>query len=295
MLAQPVNQLKAGVRVYFAPDTVPHDRFHLSQGIEALNPEMEADLGYRPHAFIPQLPWYPPTSDQLDLLIETSPHPQTLDVSETIAIVKFPTEVIAKISHLFDWGNEQYGVNNLKVADINQHPDYRAAITEINNYILQTYSRDHHLSCLGLNRSEINKITTTLDWLNYLPATPGVGLHLDSWEKLPLRRRHFSKQRICINLGQESRYFLFVNRALLQLITDLDLDDPDYFYQDYRGVRLPEKFMTLRAHYPVICLAIHPGEAYIAPTENIIHDATSMGKQLPDWSLTFLGNFKLEN
>jgi hypothetical protein len=294
ILNQSVIDLKAGVQIYFDPDITTDDRFRLSNGIESLDREKEADLGYRSAAFVPQLPWHSPTPEQLNLLISTASDPATLDPSKTIGIVKFSATILSKITELLTWGNERYGIDRLKTTDINQHNDYRLAIADLNNYIARTYSVDDKFFCLGINRSEIDKLTTTIDWLNYLPSTPFVGLHLDSWEKLPLRRRHFSKQRICINLGQETRYFLFVNRTLLQLVTDLNLQDPDYFYQDYRGVRLAEKFMKMRDRYPIVSLAIHPGEAYIAPTENIIHDATSMSKQLPDWSLTFLGKFRLD-
>lgn len=43
--------------------------------------------------------------------------------------------------------------------------------------------------------------------------------------------------------------------------------------------------MKLYPDYPVIKLRIAPGEAYIAPTGQIIHDGTSMGKQYPDVTL----------
>ena len=36
----------------------------------------------------------------------------------------------------------------------------------------------------------------------------------------------------------------------------------------------------------MIKLALEPNEAYIAPTENILHDATSIEKQAIDVSLT---------
>jgi hypothetical protein len=43
--------------------------------------------------------------------------------------------------------------------------------------------------------------------------------------------------------------------------------------------------------YPVLRLEIRPGEAYIAPTEIVIHDATTMGKEFTDATFTVLGNF----
>jgi hypothetical protein len=43
--------------------------------------------------------------------------------------------------------------------------------------------------------------------------------------------------------------------------------------------------------YPVTALTIHPGEAYIAATENLIHDGSSMGLTDPDVLFTILGEF----
>ncbi len=285
------TELKAGVRVYFDGDMNPIDRLRLSNGTHCLDPDSTLKLGYRPSAFVPQLPWQIPTADRLDLLLKQSI--ETANLAETIAIVKFPDRVLAHLTELLKSGNAEYGQDNLTVAHINRQPNYPKAIDEIAPYISKHYSLDDDTCCLGLNRAEVDKLTTTIDWINYLPQTPSVGLHLDSWEKLPLRRRHFSKQRLCINIGTETRYFIFINRTLIQMFSDLNLVDPVDIYQDYRGLRLAEKFMSICDRYPAISVAIEPGEAYIAPTENIIHDATSMDKQSPDWSLTFLGKFSL--
>ncbi|MGW4249583.1 hypothetical protein, partial [Nocardia sp. NPDC004722] len=35
---------------------------------------------------------------------------------------------------------------------------------------------------------------------------------------------------------------------------------------------LGKRFMEVFPRYPVTKIAIHPGEAYIAPTENMLHD-----------------------
>jgi hypothetical protein len=301
------SKLKAGVCIYFGGDINPIDRLRFSNGTYCLDPDSILKLGYRPSAFVPQLPWQTPTADRLDLLLKHSlakPLPPqnplqgridigTSDLAETIAIVKFPDQILSKLTELLRAGNEKYGSNNLTVDRINQQSNYVRAIDEISTYISKHYSLDDDTCCLGLNRAEVDKLTTTIDWINYLPQTPSVGLHLDSWEKLPLRRRHFSKQRLCLNIGTETRYFLFINRTLMQMFADLNLVDPTDISKDYRGLRIAEQFMSTCNRYPVISIAIEPGEAYIAPTENIIHDATSMDKQSPDWSLTFLGKFSL--
>jgi hypothetical protein len=293
LIADPSTDLKSGVRIYFDVDVNPIDRLRLSNGTYCLDPDSTLKLGYRPSAFLPQLPWQIPTADRLGLLLNHSIDISTNNLAETIGIVKFPDPIVSKLTELLKLQNDKYGGIDLTIEHVSQHPNYARFIDDITTYISKRYSLDNDSCCLGLNRAEINKLTTTIDWINYLPQTPSVGLHLDSWENLPLRRRHFSKQRLCLNIGKETRYFLFVNRTLIQIFADLNLVDPADIYQDYRGLRLAEQFMSKCNRYPVISIAIQPGEAYIAPTENIIHDATSMDKQYPDWSLTFLGKFSL--
>jgi hypothetical protein len=283
LMTDKLTELKAGVYVYFDGDINPIDRLRLSSGTRSLDADSTIELGYRDLAFVPQLPWQIPTANRLDLLLKYSVDLEKTNLAETIGIVKFPAPILSKLIELLRAGNEEYGEKNLTVDRINRHPNYAQSIDDITTYISNHYSLDNDPCCLGLNRAEVDK----------LPQTPSVGLHLDSWEKLPLRRRHFAKQRLCLNIGTETRYFLFINRTLMEIFNDLNLVDPTDIYQDYRGLRLAQQFMSVCDRYPVISIAIEPGEAYIAPTENIIHDATSMNKQSPDWSLTFLGKFSL--
>jgi hypothetical protein len=75
------------------------------------------------------------------------------------------------------------------------------------------------------------------------------------------------------------------------MFQDLGLRDPEDIYGDFRGLYLGQRFMKACPDYPVVQLRIEPGEAYIFPTDNLIHDASTNGKQFPDITLTFLGCF----
>lgn len=112
-----------------------------------------------------------------------------------------------------------------------------------------------------------------------------VGLHMDSWFSASLENRDSGlPSRMCINLGPEDRYFLFMNlplRALQQRVGS-NIEDP---------IKFPGLYMNAFPDYPVFRLTIHPGEAYIAPTEILIHDATSLGKKYADATLVVMGNF----
>ena len=114
-----------------------------------------------------------------------------------------------------------------------------------------------------------------------------IGLHLDSWDNLSLLERHLSTNRICINLSDESRYFLFLNLSIAQLFEISGSNEniiPDLLCLD---------FMKNNPNYPIVKLELKPFEAYIAPTENIIHDATTENMQSDSFSFTYRGRFKL--
>jgi hypothetical protein len=49
--------------------------------------------------------------------------------------------------------------------------------------------------------------------------------------------------------------------------------------------------MQLYPTYPVVRLRIGPGEGYIAPTENVIHDGSTIGMTKWDLYLTMLDYF----
>jgi hypothetical protein len=149
------------------------------------------------------------------------------------------------------------------------------------------------IKSLGIHINQAGLITTTIDAIEFLPRQPHVGLHLDSWEKAPIRRRHLSSNRICINLGNEPRYFLFINLSLMKMFEMLGFSTAVDISHYYRGIELPDKFMRTFPDYPVIKLALAPNQAYIAPTENIIHDASTLDKQELDLSLTFIGKFRI--
>ena len=117
-------------------------------------------------------------------------------------------------------------------------PAFGGAIDSCARYVKDRFGMDisdapGHIAG-GIRVNAANRRTVTVH-----PGTARfVGLHVDNWTRLPLNQRHTAPRRICINLGNEARYFLFVNLS------------------------------------------------YIAPTENIIHDGSSVGARGHDVSLS---------
>lgn len=72
----------------------------------------------------------------------------------------------------------------------------------------------------------------------------------------------------------------------------IGLRDPEDIYTDFRGIYMAGRFMKRWPEYPAIRLRVDPGEAYILPTDNLVHDASTEGNLYPDITLTYLGLFR---
>ena len=117
-----------------------------------------------------------------------------------------------------------------------------------------------------------------------------LGLHLDTWFKQMAHERIWTNNRIAINMGASSRRLLVMDVGLDQIVGLLRTpEDP---HPERRGAsELGRDFMWRHPDYPVLSIEIRPGEAYIAATENIIHDASTADMAHRDVMLTLLGRF----
>jgi len=107
-----------------------------------------------------------------------------------------------------------------------------------------------------------------------------VGLHVDSWDRLEIKDRHRAYNRLSINLGEEARYFMFVPLCLHSL---------DCNKYEIKNATDFGRFFIKDKNPVVVRVKISPGEYYIAPTENCIHDGSSLGIKSLDITLSLRG------
>lgn len=117
-----------------------------------------------------------------------------------------------------------------------------------------------------------------------------LGIHLDTSTEFKEYNGRHAKNRILINLGEEDRYFLFVNLTVSQIYKKLKTAKIDTKKIDVGN--LSESFFNVFPNYPVVKITLRPYEFYIAPTDNCLHDGTTMGKKRNDVSMSFLGHFR---
>jgi hypothetical protein len=118
-----------------------------------------------------------------------------------------------------------------------------------------------------------------------------VGLHLDNWYQAELRDRENAPNRISINVGVTARFFLYINLPLATIgaLAVEQYPSDNRIRDTQHGLR--NIFMSHFGSYPVVRVRLEPGEGYIAPTENLIHDATTPGEKGPDVQFRVRGRF----
>ncbi len=104
-----------------------------------------------------------------------------------------------------------------------------------------------------------------------------VGLHVDNFERRPIDTRHRSFPRLVVNLGLQPRSFVFINLPLIELFEPSGIARTAETYRKFSwAYPLAHAFMAAAPDYPVVRLALGPGEGYTAPTQDLIHDGYTL-------------------
>lgn len=259
------HSLSEGVRVFLPNDIFLRDRAEISNGM--LTGQSE---DYSADAIVPKHPWRRLTCFEENLLIGNDSKAPPW----TIAVIPF-NEMDCQASRL----EAPIGITSLQDA---------TSAAKLLNSSRKFFNFNSDPLCIGSSAYSGGLSTVTID----RNLNKKIGLHIDSWDALPLHKRSNSRTRICVNLGQTFRYFLFCNLNLVDmaryLTNHLDIDtsgfDPNEMYKH---------FFHAFPNYPAIRIKIMPFEGYLAPTEILVHDASTLGTRLESSVITFLGQFSL--
>jgi hypothetical protein len=270
---------------YNSDSSCSKSRLWINSGtIQSIKSKSFATL-YSNNAFIPFESWREAKKDEKKLLyvdsidVASYPNPST-----HIGIIAIPQEALVPL--------EELGVSFVQSIEDCQMLVSEAAYQQAVDNILQYLQP----LCISDRKFIVHNIATNSTGLNTVTYNPEeqcfIGLHLDSWDRFPLEKRHLSTNRICINLGFEDRFFLFINLTLMDIFYLLNVNELDeapefslknrqerlrqyYFSNPSNQLKtqpdyLRQMFLHQYPHYPVVKVRVSPGEAYIAPTENII-------------------------
>lgn len=159
---------------------------------------------------------------------------------------------------------------------------------EINDY-LKEISLDGIFKFHKITRALPNQTTVTChrveDKLIY------IGMHIDRSKQFSPYTAYQSGNRISINLSNEDRALLYINLSLRQIVNLLKQKNITNVTTD----NIVELFFKNYSNYPVVKLILKPYQYYIAPTDNFIHDASTLGNKGIDVTIVYTGKFSTSN
>lgn len=257
------------VQIYCAPNGSDlRQKLTLSSGTLPATSLFRTDAIYESRARIACEPWNQLTPADLPLLVaERPPH----DYGTSVLLLKF-SRFESRSDREAIWRN-----------------DSEVIARRVFGPILEICKIREPIECLGAVEGAPNLSNTTLD-----PQTgKRIGLHVDSWHAPYESRPDLLPNRISLNIGSESRYFMFVPISLTDMRNLLreEMGTVPVPWQDRSG--LGRLFMQRFPLTPVVRCQIDPWEAYVAPTENLVHDGSSSGQSESDRQYVLLGRISL--
>lgn len=247
------------------------DRVHLSRGIcqaATVDPNAPHYVG---DARAPVPHWRPVTQVERSILWSNDA-PQT-HRGVGIARLLGPQliQLFAKRGDIFDRPDDR---------DTLKHP----LIGLLLNIIQKAGLITKHVYSARIGRDHPGLITMT----RAVDQDARIGLHFDRWDNLSVDELEASSNRISINLGPSDRYFIFLNQTAAGMAAILEREGLRVA-RDVRAIGLA--FMSAFPDYPIVKIRLRPGDAYIAPTENILHDGTSFEVVETNHYLSLRGRF----
>lgn len=273
--------IEDNLKIYCSNEITLKDTFFISNGTESLG------LSYRGNDYDfyvrkPKEPWIEMPQEEISKIVV---HHKNLDFRSNFGLIKVPESV----QKLF---------NDLSLSEVNSYDELKKLRKEKPmQYINAMDALDEYFSKFLITGSEIHKIGIHIGDSNNKAATKNAdgtftGLHIDYWDQLELKDIEKASNRISINLGKDDRYIMFIGLTLEEIFKKIRPTSKRKF-EDYDVVTLLKAFFDNFPNYPVMKIRIKPYEAYIAPTENVIHDGSTEGNYTTDITLTTRGCFKL--
>lgn len=163
---------------------------------------------------------------------------------------------------------------------------------ELNRFLTTiSNSKPFHLHCITTNLPNVEMVACDITRLpeNFtIEEKKYMGLHNDGTQYMTLHTTHKFGNRICINIGSEARYFLYINLSMIQVYNllkeKISIDKVDVY-------NVAEYFFKYFPDYPVIRIKQEPYQYYIAPTDNCFHDGSTLGNTQLDINMVYFGNF----
>lgn len=253
------------------------EQVHLSRGTCLANAkDIEAiDLGVPPYlsdARVPRPDWRMATDDEASALWSATPAPAHC----TVGLIPL---LGPQLTRLFEGRDDIFGGED--DSETLRHPLVKLLLDALNR--VGVLARQVFSARIGRDFPRLVTMTRAVD------QDARVGLHFDRWDSLSVDELERGSNRVSINLGPSDRYFIYLNRTASGMA--------EILRQARIGCRhdvhaIGPAFMSAFPDYPIVRLRLRPGEAYIAPTENVPHDGSSAEVPGTNHYLSLRGRFE---
>ncbi|MFP3593760.1 hypothetical protein [Chryseobacterium sp. SIMBA_038] len=287
-------QLKSGIKIYsqnlddilkINSGTIHHS--HQSPN-EIIFKDLKFIQKYEPEAHLPKRDWRSPNKEEIKLI--NGENQNKKDYNSV-----FTGEIPLKIQNIFDELDlhsahsevdllEKFRNNSDSVGKLN---------SELNDFLENISLVPFRFMSLATNypNSEIVSLDKRKLPANYtVEDLQYIGIHKDSSEKMTLHSAHKCGNRLTINLGQQSRYLLFMNLSMIQAYNMIK-EKIDVKENNVNNKNITSFFLKLFPDYPMLRVEQKPYHYYIAPTDNCFHDGSTLGNTSLDIVITYLGKF----
>jgi hypothetical protein len=275
--------LLPGVSVYVAADLAgswePAERLAVNTGTVAESIAVPDAHRHRNRRHLPKPDWRPVSPGEAAVLCgrpaDTVPR---VAAGAGVFVYRIPDELRARFWRLdLDSLFVERGVRGPA-----RSPEYEAFLSDVVAFLRGRYCTVDGAPSAHVVATAPGNPSTTFD----TDLKAYIGLHFDNFDRSPLPERAGAPRRLGINLGDEERYLLFVNQTAAQMYDRLALAHTPENHEKYRSVILLAcQFLGAFPDYPVVRLGLRPGEGYLAPTQNMLHDGYAVGKAEPDVNL----------
>ena len=230
---------------------------------------------------LPTDTWHPASPEQWDRLefcCESEPDP-----SRAIGLFEMTPDALARAVEFLEW---------YFAAPARQLSECRAKSEQIKLLELIYAGPSPGDVFMGVASAPANRSTVAM----HRDTGEPVGLHIDNYDGLPVRKRADARNRICVNVGRQSRYLLFLPFQAAFLLSQVELHPEATTQQrklaseDHR--ELVRQYFRLHPDSLIYRIEMAPGEGYVAPTENVVHEGSTLGTETRDYSMVWLGRFR---
>ena len=236
---------------------------------------------YVDYAMIPNTDWRSLSEEESKLLFTDH-----LEEKQQVVSVLEPDAELKKSLANFDEANSTEEMFQIYGKLLSEDENFKFEISSFLKMHLKPNESLATIKLLAMAQMEPNSTTVAID-----PVTrKHYGLHFDHSETSSISDKKNNRSRICINLGEEHRYIMFINLGIEKVYELVKLVNPE-ISESIDETDLAKEFFKYYPDYPVIRYKQERFQCYIAPTDYIIHDGSTLNKIKPDKAIVYLGHF----